>query len=94
MIENSFVITNDQMRDHHVNKLDEKLFNRWKNNHIIQYVLDNSSFKFEYSNKYTVGFQTPGKNILHLPIKNEDENVEWFCMMMTINQQIIDNNNR
>jgi len=86
MIENSFVITNDQMRDHHVNKLDEKLFNRWKNNHIIQYVLDNSSFKFEYSNKYTVGFQTPGKNILHLPIKNEDENVEWFCMMMTINQ--------
>ena len=48
--------------------------------------LDNSSFKFEYSNKYTVGFQTPGKNILHLPIKNEDENVEWFCMMMTINQ--------
>ena len=82
MFENSFVITNDQMRDHHVNKLDEKLFNRWKDTHIIKYFLDNTSFKFEYPSEYTIGFQTPGNNILHLPVNKPENKIEWFCMML------------
>ncbi len=66
MLEKSYVITNDKMRDHHVDKLDETLFNRWKQNHIINYTLDISfdkvnqirfNFTFKFPSPYTIGFQ-------------------------------------
>ncbi len=95
MIENSFVITNDQMRDHHVDKLDEILFNRWKKNHIINYVLDVSfnktkqinqinqiifNFTFKYPHPYTVGFQSSEK-YYHLPsyYSDFDKDIKWIC---------------
>ena len=43
MIKNSLTITNDKLKDHHVNKLDETLFNRWKNSHLTSYSRNASS---------------------------------------------------
>ena len=55
ILENSFIVTNDLMRDHHVNKLDETLFNRWKITHMVRY--DIHINEFTYPNEYTLGMQ-------------------------------------
>ena len=94
MIENSLTITNDKLKDHHVNKLDETLFNRWKNSHLTSYsrnassdnLLDtNSSFNYNFKLHkpltYTKGTQkvlVDDKNIYHFPVQNNDE-LKWFC---------------
>ena len=84
MIENSLTITNDKLKDHHVNKLDETLFNRWKNSHLTSYsrnassdnLLDSksiSSFNYNFQlNKpltYTKGTQK---------ILGDDKNIYHF----------------
>lgn len=94
MIENSLTITNDKLKDHHVNKLDETLFNRWKNSHLTSYsrnassdnLLDSkSSFNYNFQLHkpltYTKGTQKVScddKNIYHFPVQNNDE-LKWFC---------------
>jgi hypothetical protein len=70
----NFIITNDQLRDHHVNKLDEKLFKRWKSSTLITYDLE----KLYFPDKYSVGIQKSNQGY-HIPfIKNEI--LEWYCL--------------
>ncbi len=66
MIKNSLVITNDMMRDHHVDKLDEKLFKRWKDNHIATY----HGVDINKPSLYTIGVQEHTSG-WHIP--------KWFC---------------
>ncbi len=74
MIKNSLVITNDMMRDHHVDKLDEKLFKRWKDNHIASY----ERMNITKPSLYTIGVQEH-MNGWHIPIMNNDD-IKWFCL--------------
>ncbi len=70
----NFIITNDQLRDHHVNKLDEKLFKRWKSSTLITYDLDKLYFPntySEYIQKSTTGY--------HIPFINNNL-IEWYCL--------------
>jgi hypothetical protein len=70
----NFIITNDQLRDHHVNKLDEKLFKRWKSNTLITYSLDTLYFPSKYSvciQKSKIGY--------HIPFINNNL-IEWYCL--------------
>lgn len=70
----NFIITNDQLRDHHVNKLDEKLFKRWKSNTLITYDLEQLYFPIKYSvciQKSKLGY--------HIPFINNDL-LEWYCL--------------
>ena len=76
MLENSFIISNDLMRDHHVNKLDETLFNRWKKTHMVTY--DIHTNEFNYPTEYTIGIQK-SLNGLHIPV-SENNNITWFCL--------------
>jgi pentatricopeptide repeat protein len=70
----NFIITNDQLRDHHVNKLDETLFKRWKSSTLITYDLE----KLYFPNKYSVGIQKSNQGY-HIPfIKNDI--LEWYCL--------------
>ena len=74
MIKNSLVITNDMMRDHHVDKLDEKLFKRWKDNHIASY----EGLNINKPSLYTIGVQEH-MNGWHIPIMYNDY-IKWFCL--------------
>jgi hypothetical protein len=70
----NFIITNDQLRDHHVNKLDEKLFKRWKSNTLITYDLD----KLYFPNTYSVSIQKSTSGY-HIPFMTTDLS-EWYCL--------------
>ena len=84
--EKTFVITNDLLRDHHVNKLDETLFKRWKDNHLTTYSSDItyvSEIKLNYPLEYTIGFQfheTETEVVYHIPVEEGENNIEWYCM--------------
>ena len=85
MIENSVVITNDLLRDHHLNKLDETLFNRWRENTLARYYFnftrEGTNVNIKYPQNYTTGFQTHSHGY-HLPFSyNEKENIEWYCIL-------------
>ena len=78
MIKNSLVITNDMMRDHHVDKLDEKIFKRWKDNHIASY----KGLNINKPSLYTIGFQEH-MNGWHIPIldfSSSNSNIKWICL--------------
>jgi hypothetical protein len=78
MIKNSIVITNDMMRDHHVDKLDEKLFKRWKDNHIASY----QGMTINKPSLYTIGVQEH-MNGWHIPILDSSSsnlNIKWICL--------------
>ena len=81
MIKDSLVITNDNLRDHHVDKLDETLFKRWKDNHLVTYsrYRDNDQFILNYPLEYTIGVQKTNDNRCHLPVQ-ENDNLEWYCL--------------
>jgi hypothetical protein len=74
MIKNSLVITNDMMRDHHVDKLDEKLFKRWKDNQIASY----QGLNINKPSLYTLGVQEH-INGWHIPVIDNDYSM-WFCL--------------
>ncbi len=76
MFNNSFIITNDLLRDHHVNKLDETLFNRWKDTHLVSYDIHTNIFN--YPKEYTIGFQT-SNNGFHIPFVEDGKN-NWMCL--------------
>ena len=81
MIKDSLVITNDNLRDHHVDKLDETLFKRWKEDHLVTYTkscIDNQ-FVLNYPLEYTIGVQKLIDNTYHLPVSQTDH-IQWFCM--------------
>jgi hypothetical protein len=76
MIKNSWVITNDLMRDHHVDKLDEVLFKRWKDNHIVSY----SGFNITKPSLYTIGVQEHLEG-WHIPLFNSNNlTIKWICL--------------
>ena len=81
----TFVITNDLLRDHHVNKLNETLFKRWKENHLVTYSYSSDNvIELNYPLEYTIGFQM-NKNEngewYHIPVMNEtDDNIDWYCL--------------
>jgi pentatricopeptide repeat protein len=75
MMEKSFIISNDLMRDHHVNKLDETLFNRWKDTHMVKY--DIHTNEFSYPTEYTSGIQK-FTNGIHIPVLENDK-IIWYC---------------
>ena len=64
------------MRDHHVNKLDETLFKRWKDTHMITYDIHTNDFNYPY--EYTDGIQK-FINGIHIPVLENDK-VTWFCL--------------
>lgn len=74
MIKNSLVITNDMMRDHHVDKLDEKIFKRWKDNQIASY----QGLNINKPSLYTLGVQEH-MNGWHIPVIDNDSNM-WVCL--------------
>jgi pentatricopeptide repeat protein len=81
LLTNSYVITNDLLRDHHVNKLDEVLFKRWKDNVLITY----DSEELYYPSIYTIGTQINtlgglGNSIgWHIPFQNKEKDIQWLC---------------
>lgn len=85
MIKNSLVITNDMMRDHHVDKLDEKIFKRWKDNHIASY----QGVTINKPSLYTIGVQEH-MNGWHIPMIDDSDsnnsnininiNIKWICL--------------
>jgi hypothetical protein len=75
---NTNIITNDLLRDHHVNKLDEILFQRWKKNYLSTYNYNHHLNKsnINFPSKWTIGTQ---KN--HIPVINDTNNdIKWYCV--------------
>jgi hypothetical protein len=82
MFDKSFIISNDLMRDHHVNKLDETLFNIWKETHLVTYNIHTN--EFNYPSEHTLGIQTYNNGI-HIPILENDK-INWVCLSKTHNE--------
>ncbi len=80
ILDKSYIISNDLMRDHHVNKLDETLFNRWKETHLVTY--DIHTNEFNYPSEHTIGIQQY-ENGLHIPVLENDK-INWFCLTRTL----------
>jgi hypothetical protein len=74
ILTNSFVVSNDLLRDHHVNKLNEVLFKRWKDNILINY----DYTELYNPSKYTTGCQSYN-NGWHIPFMNDNNQIEWIC---------------
>ena len=74
---NTNIITNDLLRDHHVNKLDEILFQRWKKNYLSTYNYNHhlNKSQINFPSKWTIGTQ---KN--HIPVLSDNNNdIKWYC---------------
>ena len=79
----TFVITNDLLRDHHVNKLDETLFKRWKENNLVSYYYSSDNvIELNYPLEYTIGVQFNENGLgYHIPVMNEtSDNIDWYCL--------------
>lgn len=85
MIEKSITITNDQMRDHHVDKIDSNLFYRWRERHVASYCVieqDGSNvMEVNMPLPYSMGFQEiVGEHSLvkgwHIPVFNLPDELE------------------
>ena len=74
---NTNIITNDLLRDHHVNKLDETLFQRWKKNYLSTYIYNYHLNKpqINFPSKWTIGTQ---KN--HIPVIDNNDTIKWYCL--------------
>ena len=97
-IPKSLVITNDLLRDHHTNKLNEYYFKKWKETHLTSYAFNQNSdtnIKLTSPILYTTSFQENIlKNGFHIPIKNKNTETEaeadnedeydWFCIFKVI----------
>lgn len=79
----AFVISNDQMRDHHFKMMSHKLFIRWKDMYRIPYRLDTREmeltlyYPLPYAQKIQYNEQ---KKILHIPIRNDSDKISWMCI--------------
>jgi hypothetical protein len=91
-IPKSLVITNDLLRDHHTDKLNEYYFKKWKETHLTSYVF-NQNITLTRPILYTTSFQENIlKNGFHIPIKNKntetdtqtDDEYDWFCIFKVI----------
>lgn len=89
-IPNSLVITNDLLRDHHTNKLNEYYFKKWKETHLTSYLF-NQNITITLPILYTTSFQENIlKNGFHIPIKNKntetdnEDEYDWFCIFKVI----------
>jgi hypothetical protein len=94
MTPNSLVITNDNLRDHHVGKLDEKLFHYWKDNHLVTYYYQNITRKFilNFPTEYTIGVQSSSSSTFSSASSSVDFDPrktyhlpvyginEWWCL--------------
>jgi len=61
LIEKSITITNDMMRDHHVDRIDSNLFYRWRERHVANYNVKETQYgntmEVEMPLPYSIGFQ-------------------------------------
>ncbi len=88
-IPNSIVITNDLLRDHHTDKLDEYYFKKWKETHLTSYVINSdTNITLTMPILYTTSFQENIlKNGFHIPIKKDtesDKDYDWVCIFKSI----------
>jgi len=78
--EGSFLITNDEMRDHIFQMLPEpELFYRWKDRHQVRFRYDRGQPVCMYPLPYSQCVQHLADGSWYFPIKNEqDEEFDWF----------------
>lgn len=84
------LVSNDQMRDHHLEMLEPMLFRRWYSNNIVNYhlsaVVDGkrspNSIGFSAADFYSREIQgnkdEAGSMVWHFPVADSDQ--EWFCI--------------
>lgn len=76
------LVTNDEMRDHIFELLENDLFLRWKEKHQIRYTFIKGRLRLEMPPLYSVVIQESETGSWHVPIAGNDSELErtWLCV--------------
>ncbi|KAK3156580.1 hypothetical protein QOZ80_2AG0109090 [Eleusine coracana subsp. coracana] len=77
------IITNDEMRDHTFQILEEDFFPKWKERHQVRFTFEDSSVTFQMPPPYSVVIQESEKGHWHIPISKEgllERERTWLCV--------------
>ena len=77
-IDNSLLVTNDNMCDHLFQIFTEKIFNKWKERVLVRYSFDGINPILELPSSYSIIKQT-NQGSIHIPY-NEMGLVNWLCI--------------
>ncbi|TVU32603.1 hypothetical protein EJB05_24341 [Eragrostis curvula] len=77
------IITNDEMRDHTFQILEEDFFSKWKERHQVRFSFEDSSVTLQMPPPYSVVIQESEKGHWHIPVSEEgllERERTWLCV--------------
>ena len=77
----AYIITNDRMRDHKFNILDNHI-QRWKNKYIIKYDFKNTKPTLYFPNNYSETLQNIDQIYWYFPFKIDQNKLQWFFICL------------